>query len=86
MSLINACMKETVLCRHFEACHSASSRNFDWAQDDGEDYDEEEGLDDELMEDELLDGASEGSDEDTRMGIQRMQVRSIPKCSINSRA
>ena len=53
-------------------------------QDDGEVYDEDEGLDDELLDDELLDGASEGSDEDTRMGIQRMQVRSIPECSLNS--
>jgi hypothetical protein len=47
-------------------------------QDDGEGYDEEqEGMDeDELLDEEdLVDGASEGSDDAARMGIQSMQVR-----------
>jgi hypothetical protein len=50
-------------------------------QDDGEGYGEEhDGMDeDELLDEEdLVDGASEGSDDAARMGIQSMQVGSAP--------
>lgn len=49
---------------------------FIFSQDDGEGYDDDpDGMEeDDLVDEDIVDGASDGSDDAARMGIQSMQV------------